>query len=130
MFIMKKLNNNMYSILKGFLIALLASIVSIWIYAVILVKTNVQESTITTVLISISGISVLLGSSISCLRINRSGILIGACIGLLYFLSLYILSSIALCGFSMSVTSLIMMLVIIVLGAIGGIIGVNLKNKI
>lgn len=125
----KKINNNMfYSIIKGFLISLVISVISIWIYALILVKTNIQENTITTVIIAISGISVLLGSLIACLKVKKNGVLNGVCVGLLYFLSLYILSSIALCGFGFSISSLIIMIVTVILGTVGGVIGVNLKR--
>lgn len=123
-----KKDKSFYIILKGFLISLLVSIVFIWIYALILVKTNIKENTITPVIIIISGISILIGSSISCVNINKKGIIKGACIGGLYFINLYILSSIALCGFSFNIKSLIMIAVGIILGGIGGIIGVNIKN--
>lgn len=124
----KNVNNMFKSIIKGFIISIIASIVSIWIYAIILVKTNIQENTITTVIIGISGVSVLVGSTISCLKIKKNGILNGVCIGLLYFLSLYLLSSIALCGFGFSITALIILMVVVFLGGLGGVVGVNLKR--
>lgn len=123
---MTKLNSNFYSIIKGFVISLILSIIFIWIYALILVKTNIQENTIMPVVIVLSGVSILIGSSIACLHIKKNGILNGACIGGIYFISLYVLSSIALCGFSFNLKSVIMIISGIVLGGIGGIIGVNI----
>ena len=123
--ILKK-NNNLTSILKGFIISLILTIIFIWIYALLLVKTNIQESTIAPVVITISGISVLIGSSIACLNIKKNGILNGACIGGMYYAVIYVLSSIALCGFAINVKSLIMIVIGVLLGGIGGIIGVNI----
>ncbi len=121
-----KTSKNFYSILKGFGIALILTVIFVWIYALILVKTNIQENTITPVVIIISGISVLIGSSIACLHVKKNGIINGACIGGIYYAILYILSSIALCGFAINIKSLIMIATGILLGGIGGIIGVNI----
>ena len=101
---------------------------SIYIFACVLVNTSVQENTIKPVIITITGISILIGSSISCLQIKKNGILNGICVGALYILSLYILSSIAFCGFGFNINSIIVIIVGIVLGAIGGIIGVNIRK--
>lgn len=123
--ILKK-NNNLTSILKGFIISLILTIIFIWIYALLLVKTNIQESTISPVVITISGISVLIGSSIACLHVKKNGILNGACIGGMYYAVIYVLSSIAFCGFAINVKSLIMIVIGVLLGGIGGILGVNI----
>ncbi len=123
-----KMNKNLSSILKGFLISLVLSLIFVWIYALVLVKTNIQENTITPVIIVISGISILIGSSISCLHVKKNGILNGMSVGAIYFISLYVLSSIALCGFSFNIKSVIMILIGIILGGIGGIIGVNISK--
>lgn len=117
-----------YAVLKGFVIAIVLSIISIFIYAAILVNTSVQESTIKPVLITVTGICILIGSSISGLRAKKNGMLIGMCVGGIYFFSLYILSSIALCGFYLNISSIIMISVGSVLGAIGGIIGANMAK--
>ena len=120
--------NVFYAIAKGFFISLIISIFSILIYSFILVKTNIQESTIKPVIITITGISILIGSSISSLKIKKNGIVNGTCIGGLYFITLYVLSSIAFTGFSINLSSIIMIIVGIILGGIGGIIGVNIRK--
>ena len=119
---------NIYSIMKGFLISLLLSMICIFVYALILVNTNVQENTINPVIITITGISILIGSSISSLKIKKNGIINGMCVGGVYLIRLYILSSIALCGFYFNISSIIVILIGMLLGAIGGIIGVNLHK--
>ena len=115
-------------IMVGFLISLILSVVTLYIYAVILVNTGVQENTIKPVVITISSVSLLIGSSISSLKTKSKGIINGICVSLMYLMSMYVLSSIILCGFSLNLSSLIMIICGIILGAIGGVIGVNIKK--
>lgn len=122
-------DKNIYAIFKGFLISIILSLFFIFLYAVILVNTDIQESTINPVIMIITGVSVLIGSSISSLRIRKNGILNGICVGGLYIISLYILSSIALCGFYFNISSVIMILIGMILGAVGGVIGVNFHRS-
>ena len=119
-------NSNLYIIAKGFIIALILSVISILLYAVLLVNSSIGENTIKPVIIIITGVSILIGSSISCLKIKKNGIINGVLIGGLYFVSLYILSSIAFCGFKFNLSALIMICVGMILGGVGGIIGVNI----
>lgn len=119
-------DNYFYNIGKGFFVSMLLSVIFVFIYATVLVNTSVQENTIKPVIITISAVSVLIGSSISSLKIKKNGIINGICVGGLYFMFLYILSSIILCGFYFNISSLIMIGIGMVLGGIGGIIGVNI----
>ena len=118
-------NSNVFLIIKGYVIALIITIVGLFIYATVLVKTNIQESTINSVIITITGVSILIGSSVCSLKIKKRGILNGIIVGGIYLLSLYVISSFMVGSFSVSVNSLIMSGVAMMLGAIGGIIGVN-----
>ena len=115
-------------ILKGYFIALVISLVSLFIYATILVNTNIQENTIKPVVITITAISILIGSSISSLKIKKNGIVNGLCVGGIYLLSLYVLSSIAITGFCVNVGAIVMIGVGVLVGGIGGVIGVNLSH--
>lgn len=125
-----KINKNsaIYSIFKGFVISIVLSLVLIFIYAIILVNTNIQENTIKPVIITITSISILIGSSISSIKIKSKGLVNGICVSLLYFVTFYLLSSIIVCGFSFSLSTIIMMSIGILIGAVGGIIGVNLRR--
>ena len=126
---MSKVNkkNNLYLIVKGFIVSLIISMVCIFIYASILVNTEVQENTIKPVIIIITGISILIGSSISSLKIKKNGIINGVCVALIYMVSLYVLSSIAFCGFGFNLNAVIDIVIGVALGAVGGVIGVNIK---
>ena len=77
--------------------------------------------------IVITAVSILIGSSISTLKIKKMGLVNGALVGLIYILTIYVISSITGLGFALQLQTIIMMLAAIGAGMIGGIIGVNLK---
>lgn len=124
--ITKEKNKNIVNILKGTVISILLSLILLTIYSALLSFTNISESTMTTVVLVITGISILLGSSMSSINIKRQGMLNGGLVGLIYVLLIYLLSSIFLVGFQFNLNSIIMIAVGILTGMIGGIIGVNL----
>lgn len=119
-------NNNISNILKGYAVSIVISLIVLFIYALILTNTSIQENTIKPTIIVITGVSTLIGSSISSMKIKKQGLVNGACVGGIYVLSLYILSSIVISGFSLNLSSIIMLIVGILLGCIGGIFGVNI----
>ena len=94
---------------------------------IILTYTNISESVITPVIIIISAISILIGSSISTMKIKKNGLVNGLLVGLIYMFFIYIVSSIINTGFALNTNSIIMILSGIVAGIIGGIVGVNIK---
>ena len=121
---------NSLKIIKGSIIAIILSVILLTIYALLLSYTTISENTMVPVIITITGISILVGSSISSMHIKRQGMVNGALVGLIYMLTLYILSSILLSSFELNLKSIIMILVGIVTGMIGGVIGVNMKWNI
>lgn len=125
--ITKEKNSNIIKIIKGSIIAIIITLLALTIYAAILSYTNVAETTMVPVILTITGISILIGSSISSVSIKKKGIVNGALVGLIYILCIYVLSSIFSVGFSFNINSIIMLLIGVVTGMIGGIIGVNLK---
>lgn len=114
-------------IIKGTVISIILSLVLLTIYATLLSYTSISESTMVPVIITITGISILIGSSISSIHIKKQGMLNGALVGLIYMLTIYILSSIFLSSFELNMNSIIMILVGIGTGMVGGVIGVNMK---
>ena len=118
---------NIIKILKGVIISIVISILLLTIYAVILTYTSTSENTIKPVVITITGISLLIGSFISSMKLKKQGMLNGGIVGLIYILSIYIISSIWLSNFSLDLESIIMIIVSIITGMIGGIIGINIK---
>lgn len=121
-----KADKNIIRIIKGSVFSILITLILLFIYAILLTSTNIPESTMSVVVITITGISILIGSSISSFKIKKRGIVNGGLVGLIYIITIYLISSIAFIGFSMNITSIVMLIVAIVTGMIGGIIGVNL----
>lgn len=123
---MEEVKENIYlKILKGLGIAFISTLVGILIFSILLTYTNIPESTIPVVIIVISFISILLGSSISTRKISKNGMIRGGIIGGIYTALLYFVSSILNTGFAVNIYTIIMIIVGIVAGLIGGILGIN-----
>lgn len=120
-------NNNFFQIIKGSLISIIFTLILIFIFSIILTYTSISENVIPPVIIVISAISILIGSSISTIKIKKNGLVNGLFVGLIYMLLIYIVSSIINTGFSLNITSIIMIISGIIAGIIGGIVGVNIK---
>lgn len=112
---------------KGLLISFLITVVSLLIFSILLTYTNIGENTITPVIIIVTSISILIGSSIVNMKIKKNGMLNGALIGGSYILILYLISSTLNMRFSLNIQSIIMIAAGILFGIVGGIIGVNRK---
>ena len=121
-----ELRHNLVRIAKGSLTAVFITLFLLFIFSIILTYSNLQENLITPVVIIITVISILVGSSISTLKIKKNGLLNGSTVGLIYILTIYILSSITGGNFALGLESIIMIISSIIAGMVGGIIGVNL----
>ena len=120
-------NSSITNIIKGVGIALITTLVLLIIFSIILTYTNIQENVINPVIMIITAISILLGSSIGNIKIKKNGLLNGAIIGGIYIIIIYLISSILNWRFSLNIQSIIMIAVSMVFGVLGGIIGVNKK---
>lgn len=120
-------NENMINIFKGVGISLLFTLIMLLIFAILLTYTAISENSIDTVIIVITAVSILIGSSISNFKIKKNGLINGAFIGGIYILLIYIISSILNWRFSLNIQSVVMVIVGIIFGIFGGIIGVNKK---
>ena len=124
-----KTRKNIFRILKGSIFAVILSLILLLIFAMLLAYTELSETTMMPVITTITGISILIGSTISTIKIRKNGLLNGGLVGLIYIILLYLTSSICLTGFSLTANSFIMLIAGVVAGMIGGIIGVNLNKK-
>ena len=120
-------NKDLISILKGVGISLGTTFILLVIFAAILTYTNLQESTITPVVIIITAVSLLIGSTLGNRKIQKNGLINGAIVGLIYILTLYLISSILNGNFALNISSIIMIIVSIFFGILGGVIAVNKK---
>lgn len=129
---MEKLNNsktkeNFKRIIKGSITSIILTLVLLFIFSIIVTYTNVKESIISPIIIIITSISILIGSSISSLKIKKNGLLNGTIVGIIYILTIYILSSIMGMGFKIDINSVLMIIFAIAAGMLGGIVGVNIN---
>lgn len=115
------------SIAKGVGISLITSFILLIIFSIILTYINISENTITPVIIVLTAISILIGSSIGNLKMKKNGILNGGSVGAIYIIILYLISSLLNWKFGINLQSVIMIAVGIVFGILGGIVGVNKK---
>ena len=115
------------NIFKGIGISMLFTIICLFMFSVILTYTNISENTIVPVIVVITAISILIGSSIGNNKIKKNGIINGGLIGGGYILILYLISSLLNVRFGLNLQSVIMIIIGIVFGILGGIIGVNKK---
>lgn len=119
--------NNFLKILKGSAISIIITLILLIVFAALLTYTNINETSMPSVIIIITTLSILIGSQITTSKIKKNGIVNGTIIGGIYILMLYIISSIITKDFSLNNYSIIMIAVSLITGGLGGIIGVNRK---
>ena len=114
-------------VIKAVGCSLLFTVVLLFIFSCILTYTDVNESIITPVIIIITAISILLGSSLGNAKIKKNGVLNGAIIGAMYFGIIYIISSLLNWKYSLTKEAIIFIVIGVICGILGGILGVNKK---
>lgn len=124
---MEKENKQIIHIVKGVGISLISTLILLIIFSVLLTFTNIPENVVSPVIIILTAISILFGSSITNMKIKKNGLLNGGIIGGTYMLLIYLISSILNWDFSLNLEALIFIVVGIAFGLLGGIIGVNKK---
>lgn len=120
-------NKTIINILKGVGISLITTVISLIIFSILLTYTNIQENVIKPVIMIITSISILIGSSFENIKIKKNGLINGGIIGTIYIIIIYLISSILNWKFSLNLQSIIMIVTAIIFGILGGIIGVNRK---
>ena len=108
--------------LKGLGFSFGFTLVLFLLFAVILRFSNISDSIIPGIVLIVSIISILCGASICTKDAKSQGWLWGGSIGGTYALLLYVI----LTGASLTATTIYLILGYILIGAIGGIIGINI----
>ena len=106
--VVEDVNKRGMVLLKGIFVAFVLTLILALIFSIVLTYTNTPESAIFPVLVGITALSILIGSSISTIKIKKNGILNGGIIGLVYILLLYIISSIVSGSFILNINSIIL----------------------
>ena len=114
-------NNILTKIIKGVGISIIFTLICLTVFSALLTYTNLSESLIQPVVISVTGISIFVGSFFATRKIKKNGIIKGIAVGLIYIISSVVNNA----NFELNTGSIVMMAIGILCGAIGGIIGVN-----
>ncbi|MBP3464280.1 MAG: TIGR04086 family membrane protein [Clostridia bacterium] len=125
---MERTNNFMINLITGIVISFVLTIILFYILGIILSVSNIPEKIVTPAILIITGVSILISSSIVNIKSEEKGLLKGGIIGTTYFIILYAISSILLKNFEINVYSLIMLVVTFFCGSIGGVVGINIKS--
>lgn len=120
---------NLVTILKGIVLSYIITIPLFLIFSYILTYTDFPEKLVSFVVIIVTIASIILAGTIATKRMKSKGWLNGGVVGFLYMFLLYLLSSIVAKNFSIDNRILSMGIIGVLAGSIGGIIGINLKQK-
>lgn len=114
-------------LLKGLVLAYMATIILLIITAFLLTYTPLKESNIplmnTIIIIS----SITVGAIYSAIKIGQKGWLNGGLFGILYFLTLFILNLLFIKDYTFDILYLSRFLVFTITGIIAGVLGINLS---
>lgn len=117
------------SLLKGVIISLSISLVSILVFAFILKFTNISDSFITPINQIIKGLSIFLGTFLGLKKEKKMGLISGLLIGMIYTLLAFVIFSALNGSFVFSRTLITDFCFGGIIGAICGIICVNIKKN-
>ena len=113
-------------IIKGLAFSFIFTLITFFIFSIILRFTNIEDNIIPGIVLLISIISILAGAAMCTKNANSQGWLWGGCIGFSYSVILYLISSLTLTSFALPLTTFYLIGGYIIVGAIGGIIGINI----
>lgn len=117
------------AIIKGSLIALCISLVGILIFAFILKFASISDKSIRPINQIIKGVSVLVGVFVAMRKVDKMGLVGGLLIGLVYTILAFVVFSLLDGNFEFNLTLLNDLLFGGIMGAICGIIAVNVKRR-
>ena len=97
--------------LKCFILEIIISIIGMFILAVILSNTSINDNIMGNTIIGISSFAISIGAFLSSRKLNIKGIVCGILQGVIYMLVLYIISSLVSGNFSLKIEGIIMIIV-------------------
>lgn len=115
--------------LKGGVIAAVFTIVVFLVAALLLSYTPLAEESIPWIAFITEGLGAAIAGFVPAKKSGRNGVVTGALCGALYILIIWVLASITSDGMFFSPHILIMAAISVIMGAVGGILGVNLKSN-
>jgi putative membrane protein (TIGR04086 family) len=119
---------NFLILTKAIILAYIITIPVFIVLALIATYTKFPEKLILPAVIVTTIISILIASSASTSNLKSKGWLNGSLVGLTYMIVLYLVSSIVFKNFSINEHVITNTVIGVLTGAIGGIIGINIKR--
>ena len=120
---------NFKMIIKSVFMSYVLSIVLLAIFAAVLTYTSFPETSISAVVMAVSIISILYAAKMAAVKGKNRGWLIGATAGLLYMFILYLISLVFTHRPVLDSHILMVFGIGVLAGAIGGVIGINLRKN-
>lgn len=111
---------------KFMFLSILIGILITCLIGVLLAYTNINDNMMGTLIFVGAAISVFIGSILLNRKIKKRGYLYGLIFGLIFFILIYTFSSLAASSLFFNTTVLVYAITSTLMGAIGGIIGVNI----
>ena len=118
--------NTIVCIVKGMLLSYFITFLLLLLFSILLTYTNIAENSIAPVILIITIISILVGSSIGTNKIKKNVFLYGGTIGFFYIMILYLISSLLQTGFSVNLYAILM----IIFSILAGMVGRNCRCKL
>ncbi len=118
---------NIKLMILGMMSSVICTILFLMLLSVFLVKNKISENLIPICIILLYILAILIGSIVTTKNIKTKGAIYGFIMSFMYISILYIISSVYIGNFSVSIQSIGMILFGLMIGTIGGIIGVNIK---
>jgi len=112
-------------ILKGTFLAVLLSIIFMFILAIVVYFANLQERTVSAMVFLASAVAVFLGAFFLARNIESKGLLNGLLLAVFYFVILLILSLAVNKGITLSLSNFLRLISCLASGALGGVLGIN-----
>jgi putative membrane protein (TIGR04086 family) len=109
-------------VLRGFMLTLLALL----IYSVVLKFATFSEGVSSMFILVVTLISILYGAIFSARKINKKGWLVGATVGLLYIVIIYLVALVAGGEATLAIKDLIRVTLAVIVGGLSGMLGINI----
>ena len=119
----------MTTIIKGVILSYVITIIVFLVFAFFITYSNFSESTIPAIVIVTTMISLIIGGTKVSKQARSKGWLNGAIVGGTYMIILYVMSCLQANKITFDSYVAYMFILGLLAGAIGGIIGINLKGK-
>lgn len=120
-------NNFFRAVLKGTIGAIIISLVGIIILSAVMTKFKVNTSVRNMIIIIAVLISLSIGSIIASKKNGSKGMLVGICVGAEFYCIYFITASVIGGSLSLSIYELGKLGILMVVGALSGVLGVNMN---